>query len=296
MRTHDVPYMEALRRVTSQATSANDAQMSVSGRPLNEPLILGYTPSKPSLGEEPTPAPYVVGGEGENWPRLVTVYGTPGTGKTMFLRSILKQFQGHCAYIVHDGFLLDGPSLPGGKKNEGIEPWAGLTDINLQPWMTGFRAPRDLDAPGPPSINDLPFGSLVIFDLGGAGRLLGPDGDSYYERKIKDALLPWVEFEAELGRRARGKGIVVTTSVMTDDGPEARMPLSLLGSPLSEASTKVRRMSEEDEFTRRHPGDPWVYEVTSLDPHSPNEHLLLTKGEARRVAPLPHSEVGAEGV
>lgn len=295
MREHDVPYMEALRRVASQKTSTADALANISSRPLDEPLVLGYAPlqsrsSKPSLfgrfrkkhheDAPSSPAPYLLGGEGGRMPRLVTVYGPPGAGKTMLLRSILKQFRGHSAYIVHDGFLLDGPSLTEGREGEGIEPWEGLTDINLRPWMTGVGAARDLDAPTPPSISDLPLGSLVIFDLGGAGRLLESAGESYYKQKTRDVLRPWVEFEAELGRRAREKGLVVATSVKTSIGPEASMPLSLLGSPLSEASTKVRMVLDEG---FRHPGGVWVYEAASPTPNPVGDHFLLTEQEARQV-------------
>lgn len=303
MREHDVPYMEALRRVTQQSAPPRSTQVrTVPGRPLDAPLVLGYTPprhedAKPSLlgrfrkksQEDLAPVPYPVSNE-RDAPRFVTVYGPPGTGKTMLLRSILEQFRGYAAYVVHDGYLLDGPTtLPDGRRGDRVEPWEGLTEINLRPWLAGLTRSGDPDdVPTPPSVSkDLPFGALVVFDLGGARNLVQEEEGSLWphDRVAVDTVRPWLEFEKHLGRVARSKAITVATSVMTDSRPQEGLPLSLLASPLMGPSTKVRMMHTG--FPGPSPEDPWVYEAVSPSPHAPGDHFMLTEREALQVASTP---------
>lgn len=305
MREHDVPYMEALRRVTQQSATARTVQAGViSARPMDAPIVLGYTPprhddAKPSLlgrfrktpQEDPIPVPYAVSNE-SGTPRLVTVYGPPGTGKTMLLRSILEQFRGYAAYAIHGGDLLDGPvTLPDGRRADRVEPWKGLTEINLRPWLAGLTRSGDPDdAPGPPSLpKDLPFGALVVLDLGGARNLVreGERSVWFHDRAAADAIRSCLEFEKHLSRVARSKAITVATSVMNDSHPQEGLPLALLASPLEEPSTKVRMMHTG--FPSPDPEDPWVYEAVSPSGLAPGGHFMLTKREALQVISDAHT-------
>lgn len=295
MREHDVPYMEALRRTTSGASSPLAAQAPIPGRPWEEPPILGYIPPQkqaepagPSFmdrlrrrPQEPTPVPaptpYVADWQDSSRPRLVSVYGPPGTGKTMFLRAILEQFRGHAAYVVHDGHLLDGPTLPGGQKGAGIEPWEGLVEVNLQPWLSGVTPPSEHSAPTPPPPDRLPFGSLVLFDLRDSGAREG-DGGWSHERQDKNVVREWRLFESKMACIAHSKGITVATSVLTSDVPVP--PLHWLSAPLGRESIGVMLARREPSVTS---GAPWVYEA--FDPASTTDPtpFLLTEEEASRL-------------
>lgn len=291
MREHDVPYMEALRRTASR-TTPKPLQTSVPGRSPDEPLILGYTSprhesSKPSLlgrfrktpQQNPAPAPYVVGDGEADRARLVTVYGPVGTGKTMLLRSLLKQFRGHAAYVVHCGDLLGNPAAP---ETEQIGTWDGLIEVNLRPWLYGPTSPEENPAPKPPPIWEMPMGTLAIFDLGWAGRLAREgEASSSEEQRVVEAFRPWVKFQDRLSRMARSWGTTVATSVLTDDGPEA-LPLSLLQSPLNSMSVKVRMPLDEHGSVRHPRGGPWVYEVANPNLRSSEDFIVLTEQEARQ--------------
>lgn len=287
MREHDVPYMEALRRATSPPVQA-----PIPGRPLSQPLILGYTPPQ-EQGEpaglsfldrlrrrpqEPTPAPgptpYVMDRQDSSRPRLVTVYGPPGTGKTMFLRALLEQFRGHAAYVVHDGHLLDGVTPDGA----GVEPWEGLVEVNLRPWQSRAALPDALPAPPRPSLDDLPFGAVVIFDLrdGGAEDAAWP---SVYDMEAASVVRQWRQFEHAVAHVARSRGLTVATSVLTRDTPTS--PLHSLGAPLGADSIGVRLSPRGASAA---PGTPWVYEA--FEPNRANDPtpFLLTEREASRLS------------
>lgn len=258
MQTHDVSYMEARRRVTSGNSPAEALPAAtlfpptVSARPLSDPLTLGYRPPtepepvKPSLldrlrGHSPQPqvgpvTPYEIG-EDNNYPSLVTVYGPPGFGKTTLLRSLLEQYRGYAAYVVHGGDMVQGTSWNG---DMGVEPWEGLVETNLRPWdMTPVNDADEM--PHPPSISDLPNGALVVLDLGGIRGNLSDSPRSFYNDQVRSKLGEWFEFEALLGHMARSKIITVVTSVATDDSIEAMTtPLGDFQSPLGGSGALVR--------------------------------------------------------
>ena len=309
MQTHDVSYMEALRRVTSGGNASKVPVVQVASRPLVESVILGYVPPlepepvKPTLmerlrGRHPEPGtpdgptPYLIDRlDHKDSPSLVTVYGPPGTGKTVFLRSILEQYRGYAAYVVHDGGLIQGT-----RDDVGIEPWEGLTEINLQPWVQGMADVAG-EVPEPPSFGDLPNGTLVVLDLTTVRGAL--EEDSWYHswhhlEKVRAKLNAWFEFEASLGHIARSKSFTVASSVATGDSPdEMSMPLSIFSSPLGAASVKVRSLKGTHRGVHS-PESRWAYEAIRPESRLNTEHFTLTEEEAARLTRRRSSDDEAE--
>lgn len=288
MQTHDVSYMEALRRVTSGGNASKAPVVQIASRPLGESVILGYVPpmepepTRPTMmdrlrGRHPEPGvpadptPYLL--DREDFPSLLTVYGPPGTGKTVLLRSILEQYRGYAAYVVHGGDLLHGA-----RGGLGVEPWEGLTEVNLRPWAMGMVDVAG-EVPEPPPFGDLPNGALIMFDLSTVRGAL-KESDSFYVAQARSKLKPWFEFEASLGRMARSKSFVVASSVATGASPdEASLPLNILSSPLGEASVKVRSPKGADRGL--HTRDSrWVYKAISPESRLNTEHFTLAREEA----------------
>lgn len=301
MQTHDVSYMEALRRVTSGGNASKVPVVQVASRPLGESVILGYVPPlepepvKPTLMErlrgrhpEPgvpdDPTPYLI--DHKDSPSLITVYGPPGTGKTVLLRSILEQYRGYAAYVVHDGGLIQGA-----RDDLGVEPWEGLTEINLQPWVQGMADVAG-EVPEPPSSGDLPDGTLVVLDLGTVRGALEEDSWHHLE-KVRAKLNAWFEFEAYLGRIARSKSLTVASSVATGTDDEMSMPLSIFSSPLGAASVKVRSLKGTHRGVHS-PESRWVYEAIRPESRLNTEHFTLTEEEAARLTRRRSSDDEAE--
>lgn len=317
MKTHDVSYMEALRRVTTPRVPEDFASQSVASavgaRPMGEPLILGYVPPlepeplartlmdrlrgrRPEAGHVDGPTPYLANRESSR-PSLITVYGPPGTGKTMLLRSILEQYRGYAAYAVHGGDLIKGEGHHGAL---GVEPWEGLTEVNLQPWATDTARPEEAVPEPPSSIGDLPNGALMVLDLSYIRKTLTA-GFSMREGQVRTDLNKWLDFESALGHVARSKGIVVASSVLTEYAPSrAYMPLSTVSSPLGAESINVRHVVAEDE--RRvvddegiaRPRTRWVYEATRPESRLNTEHFTLTEREVLGMTLPRASEEGTE--
>lgn len=291
MQTHDVSYMEALRRVTSSTSTPKAAVPGVVPRPLGEALTLGYMPPlepepvKPTLldrirgrrpgpGTPDAPTPYLL--ENADGPSLLTVYGRPGAGKTVLLRSILEQYRGYAAYVVHGGDLIQGGDA---HDDLGVEPWEGLTEINLRPWVMGMTDVAG-EVPEPPSFGDLPNGALIVLDLSNV-RVALNETASFYRTQARLKLKPWFEFEASLGRMARSKSLTVASSVATENPGEMSLPLSIFGSPLGEASIKVRSLKGTDRGIRSG-SSWWAYEAVGPERHLDTEDFALTQEEASR--------------
>lgn len=297
MREHDVPYMEALRRVTNPRVPEDFSSQSVASvidvPPLDKPLTLGFLPPlepepaphrlslvdrlkgrrpEPDTVPVEAPTPFLVD-RGRATPAYITVYGPVGAGKTTFLRSLLEQYRGHASYAIHGGDLVKGE---GHRSALGVEPWEGLIDVNLQP---GSRIPE------PPSVGELPIGSLVVLDLSNIKNALRAEF-SVHGVQERAKLRKWFAFEASLGQWARWRDVAVASSVYAESTPdETALPLSVASSPLGMESIKVRldrRTAERGGHPRASSG-AWVYEA--FDPASTTDPtpFLLTEEEASRL-------------
>ena len=138
---------------------------------------------------------------------FVTVYGPPGSGKTMLVRTIMEQYRGYAAYVVGGRELVQTPS-----SSEGVEPWEGLVHVNLTAGLYGADL-EDRSIP-PASVRGLKE-ALVVLDLGGFGYLDAYDSRIDAERRA--LIEKWKAFEEALNQLARSYRITVVKTVMTGD-------------------------------------------------------------------------------
>lgn len=319
MREHDVPYMEALRRVTSSTTTASASSApavpnlfpgNVRFRDPDEPLVLGYTtrvhePPKRSLwdrlsrrpaGEgEVSVEPWMIEpAKGQTLP-FVAVYGPPGSGKTTLIRSIIEQYRGYAAYVVGGSELVrnSSPDMEGMAPSdlEGVEPWDGLVHVNLRPVLYDkISDEKTLEGLRPPSSLAVLKETLVVLDLGGFEYLDSPE----FRLTPEGAALidEWRVFEDALKRMARAYRITVAKTVMTSTAEDDyKTPLSKLPYPLSTPGVKVRTEAGYSPGGRAVGG---VYEALTDRQGTPStvDHFTLTEAEVTqgRFTPKPYED------
>lgn len=192
MRSHPgVSYMEALRRVSPGA-----------GR---LPQFTEFSPTSPWRGMfSDLPAggaqpPSLFCDLPREQPRVLTVAGIPGSGKTVLLRGLLDQHWSHPVLALHSGGLL-----------EGVGSWPGLVTVDS-------RFGHGIDVlPSPPEPEGLAKGTLVILDI---------SADLAVDTKAQDKLLnawgpasagavaEWVAFFGVLPGLVRRLGVSLAVSV-----------------------------------------------------------------------------------
>lgn len=182
-----------LKQWASRALKRKPNSNSKSIEPL-APAEAATTPSSPTMGEDSDTSAMFRR-------RLMTVKGRVGTGKTVLIRALMEQWRNHPTYVFHLGDTLDN-----------VEPWVGLMNFDILNAREGHG-----DLPEPPKMDDLPSGSLVVFDisLDLARQGEGPD-------VLKSRLAPtkvnserfdqWVEFYTDLPRRMRSLGVTLFIS------------------------------------------------------------------------------------
>lgn len=197
-----VAYMEALRRTSG--------------------------PSAASL--ENTPTRMLFDEHDLELPRVITVVGQPGGGKTTLLRGLMEQYRDSPTFALDSGDLLKPnwvtPAVYAPRPDrvvEGIEPWPMLTTLDVGMARLGravFPAPFDLDA--------IPKGSLLVLDMSFD---LASDEDRRRHlmaqalRDSEEAISQWADFYETIPQLAHDKGITVVISVNDPNPfPESRQP------------------------------------------------------------------------
>lgn len=290
MQTHDVSYMEALRRTTSSNGSRKTEvrslfPASVTIRPEGRPLVLGYSlPMEPETSKvsvldrfrgrhpEPIPSePEPLALQDVSTNPLITGYGPVGGGKTVYVRSILEQFRGHAAYVVHMGDVIYGDSFV---SQRGVKPWDELVEVNLQQWSLGTGDASKV--PTPPSLDTIPRGTLILFDFGSIRERRGHPVRDFYSAQAYDHLSKWFAFEDTVARAAQERGFIAVTSVLTEaSSTEWARPLEDFWSPF-QGGVRVRVAEPQSSYQPR----SWVYEVVGDEPWSGAHLVAVSKGEA----------------
>lgn len=211
MRTHpEVAYMEALRRTSGPKADPIDpisvmnqgaSRMPFAGIP---ELAVGGGYTQPSR----------LFGEHSDLPRLITVVGCPGDGKTTLLRGWLEQYRNSPAFVLDGRDLVDGFAVGERVISKGIEPWPLLTVLRIDRDRPEAKFPAFFD------LSAIPPGSLVILDMSfdlASDEAHMSDLRYRTDSHSKETVSQWVDFYEMLPKLVRKMGITVVISVNVPD-------------------------------------------------------------------------------